>query len=265
MQGFGAHDYYPLHMVSWNYRILGRSQCGFRKYCSTTDHLVSLEQHLRDAFAQRQQAVGIFFDWEKASETTWQYGWPQRQAVCFLCQNISGPQNQSQNWDHTLTKSTQRKVFQQVVSLLWHALHWRSMSCPLVLPRTSSELCSWMTWQFIFVNAIKIHLQQAVNAIQEWATGNVFKFAAQKCKDILFSAPRSRVQRTPAIRIGNKFLSVEESTKFPRTVVGLAPFLYKGHQCAKDTLQGGSEPSPSGRSLEIPEITWRLVWGARQV
>ena len=105
------------------------------------------------------------------------------------------------------------------------------------------------------LNAIKIHLQQAVNAIQEWATGNVFKFAAQKCKDILFSAPRSRVQRTPAIRIGNKFLSVEESTKFPRTVVGLAPFLYKGHQCAKDTLQGGSEPSPSGRSLEIPEIT----------
>ena len=56
------------------YRILDRSQCGFRKYRSTTDHLVSLERYLRDAFAQRQQAVGLFFDLEKAYETTWQYG-----------------------------------------------------------------------------------------------------------------------------------------------------------------------------------------------
>ena len=56
------------------YRILDRSQCGFRKHRSTTDHLVSLERYLRDAFAQRQQAVGLFFDLEKAYETTWQYG-----------------------------------------------------------------------------------------------------------------------------------------------------------------------------------------------
>ena len=61
----------------WNlekYRILDRSQCGFRKHRSTADHLVSLERYLRDAFAQRQQAVGLFFDLEKAYETTWQYG-----------------------------------------------------------------------------------------------------------------------------------------------------------------------------------------------
>ena len=54
------------------YRILDRSQCCFRK-CSTTDHLVSLERYLWDAFAQRQQAVGLFFDLQKAYETTWQY------------------------------------------------------------------------------------------------------------------------------------------------------------------------------------------------
>ena len=48
------------------HRILDRSQCGFRWHHSTTDHLVSLERYLRDAFAQRQQAVGLFFDLEKA-------------------------------------------------------------------------------------------------------------------------------------------------------------------------------------------------------
>ena len=54
--------------------ILDRSQCGFRKHRSTVDHLVSLERYVRDAFAQKQQAVGLFFHPEKAFETTWQYG-----------------------------------------------------------------------------------------------------------------------------------------------------------------------------------------------
>ena len=54
--------------------ILDRSQCGFRKHRSTVDHRVSLERYVRDAFAQRQQAVGLFFDLEKAYEPTRQYG-----------------------------------------------------------------------------------------------------------------------------------------------------------------------------------------------
>ena len=32
-------------------------------------HLVSLERYVRDAFARKQQAVGLFFDLEKAYET----------------------------------------------------------------------------------------------------------------------------------------------------------------------------------------------------
>ena len=64
------------------------------------------------------------------------------------------------------------------------------------------------------LDTIERHLQQAVNAIQEWATRNGFKFTAQKCKVIHFTASRSRVHRLPAIRIGNTFLPVEELTKF---------------------------------------------------
>ena len=64
------------------------------------------------------------------------------------------------------------------------------------------------------LNTIERHLQQAVNAIQEWATRNGFKFAAQKCKVMHFIASQSRVQRPRAIRIGNTFPPVEESTKF---------------------------------------------------
>ena len=49
-------------------------QSGFRKQRSTTDHLVRLESFVREAFVQRQHAVVIFFDLEKAYERTWNHG-----------------------------------------------------------------------------------------------------------------------------------------------------------------------------------------------
>ena len=64
------------------------------------------------------------------------------------------------------------------------------------------------------VDTIERHLQQAVNAIQEWATRNGVRFATHKCKVVHFTAPRYKVQRPPTIRIFDKLLPVEESTKF---------------------------------------------------
>ena len=64
------------------------------------------------------------------------------------------------------------------------------------------------------LDTIERHLQQAVNAIEEWATRNGFRFAAHKCKVIHFTATRSRAQRPPFVRIGNTLLPVQESTKF---------------------------------------------------
>ena len=49
-------------------------QCGFCKQRSTSDHLVRLESSVREFFAQRQHAVGVFFDLEKAYESTWKFG-----------------------------------------------------------------------------------------------------------------------------------------------------------------------------------------------
>jgi len=46
-------------------------QCGFRRRTSTVDLLVNLEGHLETAFAKKQHSLGIFFDLEKAYDTTW--------------------------------------------------------------------------------------------------------------------------------------------------------------------------------------------------
>ena len=38
------------------------------------DHLVRLESFIRDAFIKKEHYVAIFFDLEKAYDTTWKYG-----------------------------------------------------------------------------------------------------------------------------------------------------------------------------------------------
>ncbi len=60
--------YYTLHSPTLPY------QCGFRKNRSTLDHLVCLESYIRNAFIRKEHAVAIFFDLEKAYDTTWKYG-----------------------------------------------------------------------------------------------------------------------------------------------------------------------------------------------
>ena len=49
-------------------------QSGFRKHRSTTDQQVRLESCIREAFVRRKHVVSVFFDLEKAYDTTWKYG-----------------------------------------------------------------------------------------------------------------------------------------------------------------------------------------------
>ncbi|GBM16438.1 putative RNA-directed DNA polymerase from transposon X-element [Araneus ventricosus] len=53
---------------------LHSSQSGFRTGRSTIDNLLALETDIRLAFLQRKHLIAIFFDIEKAYDTTWRYG-----------------------------------------------------------------------------------------------------------------------------------------------------------------------------------------------
>ena len=47
---------------------------GFRTERSTNDNLIRLETFIRNAFIKKEHVVAIFFDLEKAYDTTWRYG-----------------------------------------------------------------------------------------------------------------------------------------------------------------------------------------------
>ena len=54
--------------------IITEFPSGFRHQCSTNDHLVRLETFIRKAFIKKEHLVAVFFDLEKAYDTTWKYG-----------------------------------------------------------------------------------------------------------------------------------------------------------------------------------------------
>ena len=54
--------------------LSAKQQCGYRSNRATVDHLVRIETFIRDAFVHNQHLVAVFFDLQKAYDTTWKYG-----------------------------------------------------------------------------------------------------------------------------------------------------------------------------------------------
>ena len=54
--------------------FLSPSQCGFRRMRSCTDVLIRLEASICRAFVMKHHHISVFFDIEKAYDTTWRYG-----------------------------------------------------------------------------------------------------------------------------------------------------------------------------------------------
>src|SRR6266576_1187985 len=48
-------------------------QSGFRKKCSTLDHLLDLQQEIQTAFKNKEYHFSVFFDLEKAYDKSWRY------------------------------------------------------------------------------------------------------------------------------------------------------------------------------------------------
>ena len=53
--------------------LISPVQSGFRSECSTNDNLIRLETFILDAFVRKEHVVAVFFDLEKAYDTTWKY------------------------------------------------------------------------------------------------------------------------------------------------------------------------------------------------
>ena len=169
---------------------------------------MSLERYVQDAFARKQQAVGLFFDLERAYETTWQYGIIRDLHRIGLIGRL--PVFVSEYL-------RDRRIRVRIGNTNSDEFYPEGVPTGGVLAVTyfglkNNELTSLIAmdiFRALFVDDLAIcfrgrsldtierHLQQAINSIQEWATCNGFRFTAPKCKVVHFSAPRNKAQRPP--------------------------------------------------------------------
>ncbi len=53
--------------------LLSPCQFGFRRARSTADPLTHIDTYIKSVFARRESLLAIFFDLDKAYDTTWRY------------------------------------------------------------------------------------------------------------------------------------------------------------------------------------------------
>jgi hypothetical protein len=86
--------------------LLAAAQCGIRRHISVVNHLISLERQIQNCFVQLQQLVTVFFDLEKAYDTTWRFGilralhgWNFRGHLAFFIFNLSKTVFSASAWE----------------------------------------------------------------------------------------------------------------------------------------------------------------------
>ena len=172
--------------------ILTPYQSGFRKHRSTIDQILRLETVVREAFVRREHTVAIFFDLEKAYDTTWKYGIMRdlHQAglrgrlPVFIANFLSGRTFSVRLGTILSDPHDQEEGVPQgsILSVTLFSLKINSIvDC---LPNGVD--CSLYVDDFLVaysskhMHTIERQLQQTLNKIQKWADLNGFRFSKTK-------------------------------------------------------------------------------------
>jgi len=176
-------------------------QSGFRKQCSTTDQLVRLETSVREAFVNKQHAVAIFFDREKAYDPTSKYGIMKDlfdvglrgRLPIFIGNFLKDRQFQVRLATHLSTLFDQEMGVPQgsILSVTLFALKINSTS--IVKAICPNVECSLYVDNFLIcyrskhIHTIERHLQRnCLNKLQYRADTNGFRFSPSKTVCIHF-------------------------------------------------------------------------------
>ena len=206
-------------------QILSQSQSGFRKRRSTVDQLIKLETLARESFIQGHHGVAVFFDLEKAYDTTWKYGIMKDLHFAGLRGRLPEFISSFLNDRHFRVRigAILSDEYEQemgvpqgcILSVTLFCLKINSIVKTL-LPDTE---CSLYKDDFlIFFHSrhmpiIERHLQRVLNKLQVWADENGFKFSTSKTVVMHFCRMKKEHSH-PELFLNGTALPVVEETKF---------------------------------------------------
>ena len=240
------------------------TQCGFRSMHSTTDVLVRMESSICEAFARKHHHITVFFDLEKAYDTTWRYGILKTLYEC----NLRG------NLPLFIQAFLKTRYFQVQVGAVMSNIYTQEEGVPqgsvlsvtlfaLAINGISKVIPSDIR-STLFVDDLSIsfaasrmavaerRLQLCIDGIVNWAERNGFKFSPGKTVAMHFCRIRG-IHPDPDLYIHGRRISCVQETKFLGLVFDsrltwLPHFKYLKARCMK--------------AMDILKALTHTSWGA---
>ncbi len=244
--------------------LISKFQSGFRRGRSTIDQLVRLDSAIRDGFIKGHHVVSVFFDLEKAYDTTWKYGIMKdlhkaglRGKMPIFIQNFLAHRKfRVRLGSETSDLHDQEMGVPQgsILSVTLFSLKINSIS-KVVKPGIEQSLFVddfSITCSNSSMEIIERRLQDCLNQIQQWADENGFRFSKTKTVCMHFCNKRS-LHPDPELKINGTQIPVVEQTKF----LGLIfdnKLNFKAHI---DYLRKKCQSS-----LNLLKVVSKMDWGA---
>ena len=205
--------------------IITEFQSGFRHQRSTNDHLVRLEAFIREAFIKKERSVAVFFDLEKAYDTTWKYGIMNdlheiglKGRLPIFVQNFLSGGEFGVRVGSTLSEAHGREQGVPQGSILSVTLFSLKIN-NIVGCLNPGVYCSLCVGGFLVccrsknMNTIERQLQLNLNKIQGWSTGGGFGFSKSEAVCVRFCHLR-RARSGPILALDGIPIPVVEETRF---------------------------------------------------
>ena len=205
--------------------LITEFQSGFRHQRSTQDHLVRFETFVREAFVKKEHLVSVFFDLEKAYDTTWKYGimndlhdFGLKGRLPNFIQNFLTDRQFQVRVGSTLSDFQDQEMGVPQGSILSVTLFSIKINS-IVKCLNPGVDCSLYVDDFLIcyrsknMNTIERQLQQCLNKLQDWSDKNGFKFSKSKTVCMHFCQLRG-MHNDPDLRLDGIPIPVVEEFKF---------------------------------------------------
>jgi len=206
-------------------KLITPTQSGFRKGRSTTDQLVRSETLTREGFIQKQHVTAIFFDLEKAYDTTWEYGIMKDlhdaglrgRLPLFIAGFFSDRKFQ------LIICVTYSKLLDQEMGVPQGSILSVTLFC-LKINSILKALCPGVEFSLYVdnflvcyrskhIHIIERHLWRCLNKLQNWADTNGFKFSTSRSVCMHFCHLR-KLHPEPELFLNGTLIPVVEEVKF---------------------------------------------------
>ena len=205
--------------------FIAKAQSGFRKQRSTQDHLVRMETFIRDGFIRGDHVVSVFFDLEKAYDTTWKYGimrdlheFGLRGRLPLFIQDFLSDRIFKVRVGSTYSNQYPQEMGVPQGSILSVTLFSVKINNIANIPSSEIDTTLFVddfsiSYRSKNMRSIERHMQLTLNRIQDFTDKNGFKFSPSKTVCVHFCQKRG-LHPDPVLFLYGQPIPVVDKVKF---------------------------------------------------